>query len=94
MVFDVAAEVLANTRLSGDYNIVSLAASEIARAAGSQQLIAGQVADPEELGGAEMHSAISGTVDYHEANDESCIQRLRSLACQSDNGSTTQLATT
>ena len=26
-----------------------------------------------------MHSAISGTVDYHEASDEACITRIRSL---------------
>jgi dihydroorotate dehydrogenase electron transfer subunit len=39
MVFDVAAEVLANTRLSADYNIVSLAAPAIARAAGAGQFV-------------------------------------------------------
>jgi acetyl-CoA carboxylase carboxyltransferase component len=33
----------------------------------------------EELGGAKMHAQISGTVDYREANDESCIERIRSL---------------
>ncbi|MGI9103368.1 MAG: acyl-CoA carboxylase subunit beta [Terriglobales bacterium] len=33
----------------------------------------------EELGGAAMHSAISGTIDYHEPNDEACITRIRSL---------------
>src|SRR5881296_1854746 len=33
----------------------------------------------EELGGAEMHSQISGTVDYHEPNDEACVARVRSL---------------
>lgn len=39
----------------------------------------GQVAETEELGGAEMHATISGTVDFHEPNDEACIKRLRSL---------------
>lgn len=39
----------------------------------------GQVADFEELGGAEMHSAISGTVDFREPDDEACIARIRSL---------------
>ena len=34
----------------------------------------------EELGGASMHSQISGTVDYHEATDQLCIERVRSLA--------------
>ena len=33
----------------------------------------------EELGGAKMHAQISGTVDYREANDETCIARIRSL---------------
>src|SRR4051794_14756127 len=39
----------------------------------------GQTADPEELGGAKMHAEISGTVDFHEPNDEACLKRLRSL---------------
>ena len=34
---------------------------------------------PEELGGAKMHAQISGTVDYREPNDESCISRIRTL---------------
>jgi 3-methylcrotonyl-CoA carboxylase beta subunit len=34
---------------------------------------------PEELGGAKMHSEISGTVDFHEPDDEACIARIRSL---------------
>ena len=33
----------------------------------------------EELGGAKMHAQISGTVDYRESDDESCITRIRSL---------------
>ncbi len=33
----------------------------------------------EELGGAKMHSQISGTVDFREPNDESCIARIRLL---------------
>jgi acetyl-CoA carboxylase carboxyltransferase component len=39
----------------------------------------GQVVDQEELGGAKMHSEISGTVDFYEKSDESCVKRLRSL---------------
>ena len=39
----------------------------------------GQTVDPEELGGASMHSKISGTVDFHEKDDASCLNRLRSL---------------
>ncbi len=39
----------------------------------------GQTVDPEELGGASMHSQISGTVDFHEKDDVSCLGRLRGL---------------
>jgi acetyl-CoA carboxylase carboxyltransferase component len=39
----------------------------------------GQTVDPEELGGAAMHSQISGTVDFHEPDDPSCLARIRSL---------------
>jgi 3-methylcrotonyl-CoA carboxylase beta subunit len=39
----------------------------------------GQVVDAEELGGARMHSEISGTVDFCEKDDPSCLKRLRSL---------------
>jgi acetyl-CoA carboxylase carboxyltransferase component len=40
----------------------------------------GQEVSHEELGGALMHSAVSGTVDYREPNDDACIDRLRRLA--------------
>jgi len=43
------------------------------------QAAIGQVTSAEELGGAAMHSAISGTVDFREANDEACIARIRSI---------------
>src|SRR3989475_8372962 len=39
----------------------------------------GQVVDAEELGGAQMHAEISGTVDFFEKDDPSCLKRLRSL---------------
>src|SRR6202011_733619 len=39
----------------------------------------GQVVDQEELGGAPMQAEISGTVDFCEKDDESCLKRLRSL---------------
>lgn len=39
----------------------------------------GQVVDTEELGGAKMHAEISGTVDFYEKDDPSCLKRLRSL---------------
>src|ERR1700751_1415470 len=43
------------------------------------QAAIGQKVSAEDLGGATMHSAISGTVDFHEPNDETCINRIRSL---------------
>src|SRR5271154_3982940 len=43
------------------------------------QAAIGQKVSAEELGGAAMHSAISGTVDFREPNDEACIERIRSL---------------
>ncbi len=43
------------------------------------QAAIGQKTPAEELGGATMHAEISGTVDFKEPNDESCLKRLRSL---------------
>jgi acetyl-CoA carboxylase carboxyltransferase component len=43
------------------------------------QAAIGQKVSAEELGGAAMHSAISGTVDFHEPNDEACLARIRSI---------------
>ena len=39
----------------------------------------GQEADSEELGGAEMHAAISGTIDFREPDDEACLKRLKRI---------------
>ena len=39
----------------------------------------GQIVDAEELGGAHMHAEVSGTVDFYEKDDPSCLKRLRSL---------------
>lgn len=39
----------------------------------------GQDVSHEELGGARMHAAISGTVDYREPDDDACLDRLRRL---------------
>jgi acetyl-CoA carboxylase carboxyltransferase component len=39
----------------------------------------GQVVDAEELGGAQMHAGISGTIDFREPDDPACIARIRSL---------------
>src|SRR5271170_4778181 len=43
------------------------------------QAAIGQKISADELGGAAMHSAISGTVDFREPNDEACIARMRSI---------------
>src|SRR5437660_192733 len=43
------------------------------------QAAIGQKSSAEELGGAKMHSQISGTVDFREPNDEACIARIRAL---------------
>jgi 3-methylcrotonyl-CoA carboxylase beta subunit len=39
----------------------------------------GQDVSSEELGGALMHAAVSGTIDYREKNEADCLQRLREL---------------
>jgi 3-methylcrotonyl-CoA carboxylase beta subunit len=43
------------------------------------QAAIGQKVSAEELGGAAMHSAISGTVDFREPNDEACLSRIRAI---------------
>ncbi|GAA5532821.1 acyl-CoA carboxylase subunit beta [Deinococcus aluminii] len=40
----------------------------------------GQVVESEELGGADMHASIAGTVDYKEPDDEAALKRIRALA--------------
>src|ERR1700684_2445505 len=42
----------------------------------------GQVTSAEDLGGAKMHSQISGTVDFREPDDDACIARIHALADQ------------
>jgi len=39
----------------------------------------GQTVSHEELGGAAMHAAISGTIDFREPDEKSCLARLRRL---------------
>jgi acetyl-CoA carboxylase carboxyltransferase component len=39
----------------------------------------GQTVSHEELGGASMHGAISGTIDFRERDDPTCLTRLRRL---------------
>ena len=43
------------------------------------QAAIGQKVSAEELGDAAMHSAISGTVDFREPNDQACLARIRSI---------------
>ncbi|WP_372721417.1 acyl-CoA carboxylase subunit beta [Novipirellula sp.] len=65
--------VLCDKMLMTDGSQLCLAGPALVKAA------IGQVVDPEELGGASMHAAISGTVDFHEPDDPSCLKRLRAL---------------
>jgi acetyl-CoA carboxylase carboxyltransferase component len=65
--------VLCDKLLMTDGSQMCLAGPALVKAA------IGQTVDPEELGGASMHAAISGTVDFHETDDPSCLWRLRSL---------------
>ena len=39
----------------------------------------GQEVSSEDLGGAEMHARVSGTIDYRDPTDEACLARLRRL---------------
>ena len=43
------------------------------------QAAIGQKSTAEELGGAQMHAQISGTIDFREPDDAACIKRIRAL---------------
>jgi acetyl-CoA carboxylase carboxyltransferase component len=43
------------------------------------QAAIGQKSSAEELGGAKMHSQVSGTVDFREPDDDACLARIRAL---------------
>jgi 3-methylcrotonyl-CoA carboxylase beta subunit len=43
------------------------------------QAAIGQKTSAEELGGAKVHAQISGTVDFREPDDDSCVARIRAL---------------
>ncbi len=43
------------------------------------QAAIGHKTSAEDLGGAKVHARISGTVDFREPNDESCLERVRAL---------------
>lgn len=65
--------VLSDTLLMTQGSQLCLAGPSLVKAA------IGQRVDPEELGGARMHAEISGTVDYVEPDDPTCLARLRTL---------------
>ncbi len=65
----VLCDVLLMTEGSGLY----LAGPALVKAAIGQQV------SHEELGGARMHASISGTIDFREPDDRSCLNRLREL---------------
>jgi len=65
--------VLCDTLLMTEGSGLYLAGPALVKAA------IGQVVDSETLGGAQMHAAISGTIDFREPNDEACLERLRRL---------------
>ena len=68
--------VLCDTLLMTEGSGLYLAGPALVKAA------IGQDVDSEELGGAEMHAEISGTIDFRETDDESCIRRLQRLMLQ------------
>ncbi len=69
--------VLCDTLLMTEGSGLYLAGPALVKAA------IGQEVTDEELGGAAMHASISGTIDFKEKDDASCILRLRSLVSKS-----------
>lgn len=65
--------VLCDTLLMTEGSGLYLAGPALVKAA------IGQEVTDEELGGASMHAAISGTIDFKEPTDEKCIERVRNL---------------
>jgi len=65
--------VLCDTLLMTEGSGLYLAGPALVKAA------IGQEVTSEELGGAAMHAEISGTIDFKEKDDPSCIKRLRAL---------------
>jgi 3-methylcrotonyl-CoA carboxylase beta subunit len=76
--------VLCDTLLMTEGSGLYLAGPALVKAA------IGQEATSEELGGAQMHAQISGTIDFREKDDPACIARLRSLMAK--HGAARQLA--
>jgi acetyl-CoA carboxylase carboxyltransferase component len=65
--------VLCDTLLMTEGSGLYLAGPALVKAA------IGQTVTDEELGGASMHAAISGTIDFKEKDDAACIRRVREL---------------
>jgi acetyl-CoA carboxylase carboxyltransferase component len=65
--------VLCDTLLMTEGSGLYLAGPALVKAA------IGQVVTDEDLGGARMHGAISGTIDFREKDDEACLRRLREV---------------
>ncbi|GAB5494925.1 MAG: acyl-CoA carboxylase subunit beta [Phycisphaerales bacterium] len=65
--------VLCDTLLMTEGSGLYLAGQALVKAA------IGQDVTDEELGGAEMHASVSGTIDFKEPNDDACLQRVREL---------------
>jgi acetyl-CoA carboxylase carboxyltransferase component len=65
--------VLCDTLLMTEGSGLYLAGPALVKAA------IGQEVTDEELGGASMHASISGTIDFHEKDDPTCIERVRQL---------------
>jgi 3-methylcrotonyl-CoA carboxylase beta subunit len=65
--------VLCDTLLMTEGSGLYLAGPALVKAA------IGQEVSDEELGGAQMHAQISGTIDFREPDDDACIRRLREL---------------
>ncbi|HVT73424.1 MAG TPA: carboxyl transferase domain-containing protein, partial [Lacunisphaera sp.] len=65
--------VLCDKILMTDGSGLYLAGPQLVKAAIGQEI------DAETLGGAAMHAAVSGTVDFREKDDPACLERLRKL---------------
>jgi len=72
--------VLCDTLLMTEGSGLYLAGPALVKAA------IGQVVTDEELGGAAMHAAVSGTIDFKEKDDPSCLRRLRDLVEKYNDG--------
>ncbi len=68
--------VLCDTLLMTEGSGLYLAGRALVKAA------IGQDVSDEELGGAQMHAQISGTIDFREPDDPSCIARIRELVAK------------